>query len=126
MAKLIGAQRMVLQAILDLPKDVADNVTDVQIAQATQIALNDVRDWLETLDGDGTINIVRTTAGLSASITAQGKLIIRQSQPFDPPSPGLTATSNPTPGTATPPGTPPVRTILLLASNPKGTLPLRL
>jgi hypothetical protein len=83
MPKLFGAQRVVLQAILDLPKDVADNVTDLQIAQATQIALGDVRDWLETLDGDGNVNIVRTTAGLSASITAQGKLALKQFQPLD-------------------------------------------
>jgi hypothetical protein len=76
MARLFGAQRMVLQTILDLPKDSADDVTDVQIAQSTQIALEAVRNWLETLDGDGNVNIVRTTAGLSNSITAQGKLIL--------------------------------------------------
>jgi hypothetical protein len=82
MARLIGAQRMVLQAILDLPKDVADNVTDAQIAQATQISLGDVRDWLETLEGDSKVNVVRTTAGFSASITAHGKLALGQYRPF--------------------------------------------
>jgi CHAT domain len=126
MAKLIGAQRMVLQAIFDLPKNAASYVTEDQIAQSTQIALTDVRDWLDTLDGEGYVNVARTTGGLTASITAQGKLIIRQFQPLDPPSSGSTSTTNPTPATATPSGTPPVRTILLLAANPKGTPPLRL
>jgi hypothetical protein len=126
MAKLIGAQRMVLQAILDLPKDVADNVTDNQIAQATQISLGDVRNWLETLEGDGNVNVARTTGGLAASITAHGKLALWQYQPFETRPSGSTGTSSPIPATATPPGIPPVRTILLLAANPKGTPPLRL
>src|SRR5262249_13065821 len=85
MAKLIGAQRMVLQAILDLPKDDAGYITDSQIAQATQIAITDVRDWIETLEGEGYVEIARTRAGLSVSLTAHGKLILRQFQPFEPP-----------------------------------------
>ena len=73
MARLIGAQRMVLQAILDLPKDSAGYVRDAHIAQKTQIAIADVRDWIETLEGEGHVNVARTTGGLSASITAQGR-----------------------------------------------------
>ena len=88
MPKLIGAQRLVLQAILDLPKDSADNVADTQIAGATKIALDDVRNWLETLEGEGYVNIARTTVGLSASVTAQGKLILRQYAPFSSDTPG--------------------------------------
>ena len=36
MARLIGAQRMVLQAVLDLPKNAAGFVTDSQIATLTE------------------------------------------------------------------------------------------
>ena len=83
MARLIGAQRMVLQAILDLPKDSADFVQDAHIAQKTQISIADVRDWIETLEGEGHVNVARTTGGLSASITAQGRLALgrRSSRP---------------------------------------------
>lgn len=65
MAKLIGAQQMVLKAISDLPKDSAGYVTDLEVARNTQIALNDVRDWIETLAIEELIDVARTTAGLS-------------------------------------------------------------
>ena len=65
MAKLIGAQRMVLQAILDLPKDDAGFVSDSHIAQKTQIAISDVRDWIETLEGEGYVEVARTGTGLA-------------------------------------------------------------
>jgi tetratricopeptide (TPR) repeat protein len=73
---------MVLQAILDLPKGASDQVTDAQISQATQVSLDEVRNWLETLEGEGYANVVRTTAGLSASITAQGRLALEQFRGF--------------------------------------------
>ena len=60
MAKLIGAQRMVLQAILDASGDVPSFVEDSQIARTTRIALKDVRDWLETLEGDEYVETART------------------------------------------------------------------
>jgi len=129
MAKLISAQRMVLQAILDLPKDPSGFVTDKQVAQSTQIALGNVRNWLETLEGDGHVSIARITSGLSAYITAQGRLALGQFRPF-PSTPSVataaTNTTNLTSTSTTPLGTPPVRTILILAANPKGTQPLRL
>jgi hypothetical protein len=81
MAKLFGAQRMVLQAVNDLPKNAAGFVADSQITQATQISESDVRDWLDTLDGEGLIEVARTTAGLSASITAKGRLQLILYQP---------------------------------------------
>lgn len=59
MAKLIGAQRMVLQAILDLPKNAAGYVTDSQIAQSTQITIADLRDWIETLESEGFVEVAR-------------------------------------------------------------------
>jgi hypothetical protein len=82
MARLIGAQRMVLQAILDVPTDPAGYISDAQIAQKTQIAAVDVRDWIETLEGDGYVQVARTQAGLAVSITAQGKLLLKQYRPF--------------------------------------------
>ena len=90
MARLIGAQRMVLQAILDLPKDSAGYVQDAHIAQKTQIVIADVRDWIKTLEGEGHVNVARTTGGLSASITAQGRLALGQAiepTPVAPPTP---------------------------------------
>ena len=52
MARLVGTERMVLQAILDLPKDAARFVSESQIARNTQITIIDVRDWIETLARD--------------------------------------------------------------------------
>ncbi len=82
MARLIGGQRLVLQAILNLPKDDAGYVTDTQVAQNTQIALKDVRDWIETLEGQGFVEVVRATDGLRALITAEGRLALGLYQPF--------------------------------------------
>src|SRR5271157_3075816 len=83
MAKLFGAQRLVLQTILDLPKDSAGFVTDSQIFQKTGIALDDVRDWIETLGSDGYVDFFKTVDGLSATITAKGRLQLSQYQPPD-------------------------------------------
>jgi hypothetical protein len=76
MFALFGAQRMVLQAIQDLPKDSAGFVGDSQIAQITHIALNNVRDWVETLEGEGYVEVARTDVGHLATITAKGRLIL--------------------------------------------------
>jgi hypothetical protein len=98
MARLIGAQRWVLQAILDLSQESAEEVADSQIAQVTGISPEDLRHSLETLEADGYANVVRTTEGLRASITAQGKLTLRQLQPFKAaPSPASEPGSSPAP-----------------------------
>jgi hypothetical protein len=47
-----------------------------------QIAITDVRDWIETLEGDGLVNVAKITSGLSASITAQGRLALGQFRPL--------------------------------------------
>ncbi|MGA7498026.1 MAG: toll/interleukin-1 receptor domain-containing protein [Isosphaeraceae bacterium] len=88
MPKLWGSQKKVLQAISDLPKDAADSVMDTQIAQATDIAIKDVRDWLETLEEEGYVEVARTEAGLSASVTANGRLALGQFRPFSSSTPG--------------------------------------
>jgi predicted GTPase len=84
MAKLIGAQRLVLQAIQDSPRNAAGSVTDTQVAQGSGITLKDVQDWFETLEGEDLIQVARTTAGLSASITAKGRLSLGQALPLIP------------------------------------------
>jgi len=61
-----------LQAILDLPKDTAGFVADKEIAQHTRIALKDVKDWIEGLDGDGLVEIAPTLNGQSG----EGKMDI--------------------------------------------------
>ncbi len=76
MPRLFGAQRMVLQAIRDLIKDNTGFVTDDQIAKCTQISITDVRDCIEILEGDGYVEVARTTAGYSALIKAEGRLAL--------------------------------------------------
>ena len=82
MARLIGAQRMVLQAILDAQGEAQNYVEDFRIAQSTRIALNDVRHWLETIADEDYVEVARTEVGLSASITAKGRLALEQFRPF--------------------------------------------
>src|SRR5208337_4176138 len=82
MTKLFGAQRMIFQAILDLPKDAAGYVADKQIEQRTNIALRDIKDWIETLDGEGFVEVARTTEGVSAPITAKGRLQLALLEPI--------------------------------------------
>src|SRR4051812_26710720 len=89
MAKLFGAQRMVLQAIQNSSKDGVGFVTDLRIAQVTKITIEVVRNWIETLEGKGLVEVARTEAGLSASITADGRLTLGLYQPFS------TSPSNP-------------------------------
>ena len=88
MAKLIGAQRMVLQATLDAQGETTNYIADTKIAEATRIAIKDVRDWLETLDGNEYVSVARTEAGLSASVTANGRLALGQFRPFSSSTPG--------------------------------------
>ena len=83
MARLTGVQRMVLQAIHELPKNATGFVTDAQIAQGTRITLADVRDSIEILEGDGIVDVVRREEDLSAAINASGRQTLRQFRPFD-------------------------------------------
>src|SRR4051794_11874539 len=95
MAKLFGAQRLVLQAIQDSPKGDAGFVSDTRIAQATSIALDNVRDWFDILDGEGLAEVARTTEGLSASITAKGRQELRKYQPISHPQAGESESPQP-------------------------------
>ncbi|WP_165248070.1 hypothetical protein [Paludisphaera soli] len=122
MAKLFGAQKLVLQAVQDSPKDASGYVADGQIAQRTSIALKDVRDWIETLEGEGHVEVARTETGLCASITAKGRLQLGLYEPIptthgtfagagssEPPrteSPPAATAEPPTAPTAQPPSPP--------------------
>ena len=87
MAKLIGAQPMVLQAILGAQGDSLDYIEDSRIAKTTGIALEDVRNWLQTLESEDLIEVARTEAGLSALINPMGRLSLGQFRPFLTPMP---------------------------------------
>jgi hypothetical protein len=71
---LRGSQRQILQAIVDLPKDSTGHVSDSQIANLTKITVNDVRDWLRTLEDDGLVTISRSAIGFKVYENAQGRL----------------------------------------------------
>jgi CHAT domain len=113
---LFGAQKMVLQAVLTAQESTDKPVKDAQIAQDTDIALTNVRDWFLTLMKDGYVDLVRTHTGYAASVNERGRLELELYKPFT--TGGQAATSSRR--------APSQRTILLLASNPKGTKPLRL
>ena len=82
MAKLYGAQRMVLQAIQNIQEDSGDYIEDARLAQVTQIRLEDMRNWLFTLDTHDYVDVVLTTNGFSASITPKGRLVLGLLRPF--------------------------------------------
>lgn len=90
MAKLYGAQRLVLQTILDAQGDSQSFVEDSRIAQTTTISLQDVRDWLFTLDLHDYVDLALTVNGFSASVTAKGRLALGLYRPF-PPQPSSVA-----------------------------------
>ena len=70
-----GPFGLVLQAIRKLAWGSNAFVTDDQIAKKTRIPIGDVRDWIKTLEGDGYVDLVRTTDGQSAAITAKGRFL---------------------------------------------------
>jgi hypothetical protein len=125
MARLYGAQRMVLHALLDVAGQSDRFVEDSSIAHATTIALGDVRNWLLTLEDDEYINLARTEAGYSASITAKGRLAIGLFLPTAASQPAARRASNTPAPSSVSPG-PRARTILVVAANPRGTERLRL
>ena len=86
MARLFGAQRMVLQAIHDAQGESQAFIEDNRISQATRISLRDMRDWFLTLDNDELVDLALTENGLSASVTAKGRLALGLYRPFPTPT----------------------------------------
>jgi hypothetical protein len=76
MSTLYGAQRMILQAIRDLPKDSSGYVTNRQIADYTKIAIGDVDNWIGTLEAEGHVELARRETDISVLITPKGQLVL--------------------------------------------------
>jgi DNA-binding MarR family transcriptional regulator len=112
MARLHGAQRLVLQAIISAQADGTDFVEMARLARDTGIDQTDLNDWLQTLEEEGYIDVARTRAGLSAAVTPKGRLTLGLFRPISPPA-----------GAG---GDRTARTILFLAANPNETARLAL
>ena len=103
--KLEGGERLVLKSLLDIQGDFGENVEDFRVAAATKMAVQDVRDWLETLEGKGLVERTRLTDGFSAYITAKGKQALRLTEPISTPKPageGASVNAAPPGGTGVP------------------------
>src|SRR5271157_3919044 len=85
MTRLFGAQRLVLQAIQDAQGESQSFIEDTRICQATRISLRDIRDWFLTLDNDELVDLALTENGMSASVTAKGRLALGLYRPFPTP-----------------------------------------
>ncbi len=80
---LTGPEKLVLQAVQELPKDQFGNVHDVAIATGTGLSLPEVGASLESLDQEGLVSNVRLADDhLAACITARGSLRISQGRPY--------------------------------------------
>ena len=72
MPRLFGAQRLVLQAILDAQSDTPAFIEDTRVAQAAQIPLRDTRDWFLILDQDEFVDLALTEGGLKGECHTSG------------------------------------------------------
>ncbi len=75
--KLEGGERLALKSLLDIQGDSGKNVEDKQVATATNIAVQDVRDWLETLEGKASVQRTRMTNGFSVFVIAKSMPVLR-------------------------------------------------
>jgi len=119
--KLEGGERLVLKILRDLQGDSTDYVDDARLAAATKMLVQDVRDWLESLEGKGLVERARGTGGFSAYVTAKGKQSLRLTEPIPSPKPaGDLAAANAAPlgGTGAP--------LAQAAATQKTTVPIRL
>ena len=80
--KLEGGERLVLKSVADLQGSSTDYVDDSHLAVATNMFVEDVRLWLETLEGKGFVERTRLTDGFSAYVTAKGKQALRLTEPI--------------------------------------------
>ena len=77
MEQFQGSERLILQTIVDSPKDSAGYVADTQIATASKTSLQDVQNWLKTLEGKGFVELAKQIGGFSAYVTAKGEQALR-------------------------------------------------
>src|SRR4051794_38623554 len=80
--RLEGGERLILKTLLDLQGDSGGYVEDARLASAAKMFVQDVRDWLETLEGKGFVERARGTEGFSAYVTAKGKQALRMTEPI--------------------------------------------
>lgn len=83
--KLEGGERLVLKSLADLQGLSTGYVDDARLAVATKMLVEDVRDWLETLEGKGFVERTRLTDGFSAYVTAKGKQALRSMERISTP-----------------------------------------
>jgi len=74
--KLEGGERLVLKTLLDLQGDSGGYVEDARLAAAAKMLVENVRDWLETLEGKGFVERAKRIDGFSAYVTAKGKQVL--------------------------------------------------
>ncbi len=72
---------------MDSPRNSAGYVEDTQIAEASKTAIQDVQNWLKTLEGKGLVERTRLTDGFSAYVTPKGKQALRLTEPISTPRP---------------------------------------
>ena len=77
MEQFQGSERLILQIIVDSPKNSAGYVKDTRIAIASKTSLQDVQNWLETLESKGFVERAKQIGGFSAYVTAKGELALR-------------------------------------------------
>ena len=77
MEQFQGSERLILQTILDSPKNSAGYVEDTRIAMASKTSLQDVQNWLETLESKGFVERAKQIGGFSAYVTAKGEQALR-------------------------------------------------
>src|SRR5271157_4957346 len=77
MEQFQGSERLILQIIVDSPKNSAGYVEDTRIAIASKTSLQDVQNWLETLESKGFVERAKQIGGFSAHVTAKGELALR-------------------------------------------------
>jgi hypothetical protein len=96
---LEGGELLVLQNLLDLQGDSRDYIEDSRLATATKMEVQDVRNWLEILEGRGFVESTRLTEEVSAYVTAKGKLAVRPKPPISAPKTvgETTSATQPTP-----------------------------
>ena len=83
--KLEGGERLVLKSLADLQGLSTGYVDDARLAVAAKMLVEDVRDWLETLEAKGFVERTRLTDGFSAYVTAKGKQALRLTEPIPSP-----------------------------------------
>ena len=114
--------RRILQAIKEAQGDSPDLIEDQDIAKSISMPVQDLRDLLEILGESGYILLDQDSGGYAARIIAKGRLALKSLLPLET---ILSSVGSGSPGGSLE-GIRSMRTILLLAANPKDTKRIRL